>query len=289
MPVALLILVALITCYVSWASGIFEDTKGDGGILEVAKRASLTSVSGRTSQGGSRSFSQDLAQAQIAQAPSPMLFGSGAGDQEGGYLNASAPMAAAAGQSAALDGRWQVDMGNGNWKDFDEAQQRDFNTALVNGLPKVDFTLMSQRYELVFAEQVQRNLRSGKTRRVRCTATLGTGGAEPQAGPPPDAGAPATEVAVAAVPGLQWQVQMDSGNWVDMSASDNSKINDAHAKGAACAYFHNRGQDYELNFVAGTQRNTKTGKERPVRSKPTATGPPRMPGGDIGGASSEVF
>lgn len=254
-PIALLFVLAIVNGYVFWQSGVFEDTKGDGGLIEQAKRASLTSVSGRNSQGGTRRLSRDLEEAQTRTGlPAPVPIG----------LGTQVTPVRSAEPVPAGSGRWQVDMGGGDWKDFEEAHQRDFTTASTNGLPKVEFTLNHQRYELVFAEEVQRNLRSGKTRRVRCF-----GG---DVNPAPSE-MPATTVA-ATPGGLEWQVQMDSGNWIDMEAAINDKINDATRRGASCAYFHSHKQDYELNFAAGTQRNTKTNKERPVRAKPSTGRPP---------------
>lgn len=302
-PISVLIVVALIEAFVVWQSGLWAEHSKDGGIVDQAVRASFTSRTGSRdmsaepsgrSAGGSQNI-QDLIRTQSAQSnqggvPVPVTLGLGASSDN--LVNPGASL-----------GRWQVDM-DGTWKDFDEAQQRDFGTAMVNGLDKVVFSLFSQRYELVFSEMVQRNIRTGKTRPVRCY--------DPSSPPPPPpppaqvaavlsaapkaAPVPAATVhssmgsSVTATSGLSWQVQMDSGRWIDMDAPTNAKINDAHGKRAACAYFSLKGQNYELNFAAGTQRNTRTNQERPVRSKPGASSAPpeqRMPGGDSGAVNPE--
>jgi len=182
-------------------------------------------------------------------------------------------------------GTWQVEMDHG-WVNFEQAQQSAFSTGLLHDLPKVEFTVAHQRYELVIASQVQRNIRTGKERNVRCAMP---GDSQAPSGRPvanPQAAAPARTPGPSAFdsPADEWQVQMDSGKWHDMDAVTNTIINDASSRGDASVFFRTHGQDIELNFAARTQKNTKTNKERPVRMKPkgasTSPGGHPMPAGD---------
>jgi hypothetical protein len=160
---------------------------------------------------------------------------------------------------------------DGHWKDFDEAQQRAFSTAIIHGLDKVEFSVAHQRYEIVFADNVQRNMRTGKTRQVRCIPNESVPSEtadEPRVAIAKSAPVRTSSKGPAESPGAEWQVQMNSGQWIDMEAVTNTIINDAKSRGDASVFFRTHGQDIELIFNTMTQKNTKTGKERPVRQKP---------------------
>jgi len=205
------------------------------------------------------------------------------------------PAAAASSDVAGL-GKWQVEMETGNWVDFDAALQKAFSTALTHGLESVPFTVSHQRYDLVFADSVQRNSRTGKERRVRCVSADAAADAarasllapspparQPAGGPGTRAPAATTSATAAFSSSMtEWQVQMDSGKWIDFDAVSNAIVNDALGRADAAAYFRSYNQDYELSFAAGTQKNVKTGKERPVRTKRAGFGDsaPPMPLGD---------
>lgn len=312
LPFGLMALFGACTIFSLFASGaVAEDAaKGDSSMAEHFKRASsigatrgisgsdvgMSSSAGSTAYGGGT-----LGGSASGTAPTTVGY---AFDQENaaqGLIRPQVhPPSSAAAPAAPADpsfGRWQVQMDHGNWVDFAEEQQGAFTNGMLQGFDKVEFTLHKQRYELVFAsgdvEAVQRNLRTGKERRVRCNVGGDApAGAAPDAAPvvqavmvPPPAavavtvGAPAT-----ASTDDEWQVQMDDGRWIDMIPMSNTIINDAKRRGAASATFRSHGQDLQLTFADRTQRNIKTGKERQVRVKPrdgaAPGGAPPMPGGD---------
>jgi len=295
LPIGLLILVAVCTCAVAHFSGMLKEdaAMGDQSVVAGIQRLSTTSLSGR---GGSRDdlgqslprsgsqLSRDLQGGRSGMPIQPSTFGQQAA---GVGVGARAPSL-----RAPDFGRWQCAMDHGNWIDFAEEQQSDFNKALLHGLDKVEFTVAKQRYELIFgtagSDAVQRNIRSGKERRVRCFK----GGdssppparqlSPPVAAPkvvaaPPARGGSFGSGGGSAFPRAEWQVQMDSGRWIDMDAVSNTIINDAKSRGSPNALFRTHGQDLELTFATSMQKNTKTGKERPIRMKP---------GGDAFGAAS---
>lgn len=292
LPFSIMVVFAVGTCITVVSSGMLQEDKekGDAGVVASVLRASTQSMGGR--KGSRDDLGQDMSRASSGMSLEPNTYGQGQSffaETQAASLGVSMPQAAARGASApqisgpAVDiGRWQVSMDAGSWVDFEEAQQRAFSTALMHGLDKVEYTVAHQRYELIFASQVQRNIRTGKERPVRCV----TGDEPPSSAPapkaepqPPPRAAPPSSASAFTSPGPEWQVQMDSGKWIDMDAVTNTIINDANSRGDESVFFRTHGQDIELTFASGTQRNTKTGKERPVRQKPRV-------GGGPGGATS---
>lgn len=277
LPFSLMVLFAIFTCASVHMSGMLKEDrdKGDQGVVGQMMRASTQSISGRPSQSSGTDLTRSISQNSGINAPAAVPLGAGYGDMHTAALGLSLPATAIRGASVPSTGPppnigiWQVDMDHGRWKDFDEAQQRAFSTAVVHGLDKVEFTLAHQRYELVFAEEVQRNLRTSKTRRIRCATPAEAAQA---AAAPPAAAAAAVPRAVPVSGDLErgsgWQVQMDSGKWVDMEGVVNTIINDAKSRGDASVFFRTHGHDIELSFEGMIQRNTKTNKERPIREKP---------------------
>jgi len=287
-------------------------------------RASTQSLSQRKEPGVGSTDSLEAGSVRMIPAavlqPAPATFGQMQAPSGSGLLNpaagpvrvvsdfsvsAGSPPPGGANPGADI-GKWQVCMDHDNWVDFEGPQQSAFSTGLLHGLEKVEFTVAHQRYELVFADGVQRNVRSGKSRRVRCvgpgqSAAAATNEPAPavakaKAAPPatpPAAAPPAPSAAI-----VEWQVQMDTGNWIDMDGVSNAVINDAKERGDASAFFRSHNQDYELSFTAGTQKNVKTNKERPIRLKRNAGGaaaggavggaPPPLPAGDSANPADET-
>lgn len=163
------------------------------------------------------------------------------------------PLAGAAG-----DGRWEVEMDRDKWVPFDEAEQRLFATARANGLPSVEFSGRGFRYALDFTKMVQRNVATGKERPVRFMPADGGSMTPPPPSSPPEP-----------MPGGEaWQVQMETGGWIDFEGEALFAIQQARANSEPVASFHIRGQHYQVRFDEGVQRNLKTSKQRAVRPKP---------------------
>jgi len=306
LPLLLTMAFGAFTCVSVFSSGMLADdmAKGDASVVGMMQRASTQSISG---QGGGSSASLGAPPrgppARIVGAP--VDAGAAVGFRVASAQDYNPAQSA---PSSSDFGTWQVEMESGHWVDFDQGQQQTFTTAVAHGLAKSEFNVKGQRYELDFGAMVQRNHRTSKERKVRCKqpgqsdepplapprgvppfsggGQIGTfQGVPPSRAPPP---ARVVESTPSSSPGAEWQVQMDSGNWIDMDAVSCQIVNDALGRGDAAAFFRSHGQDYELNFTAGTQKNKKTSKERPVRTKrtgaPTKTPMPQgdenPPGGD---------
>mmetsp|Transcript_148705 Transcript_148705/g.277151 ORF Transcript_148705/g.277151 Transcript_148705/m.277151 type:complete len:352 (+) Transcript_148705:40-1095(+) len=77
--------------------------------------------------------------------------------------------------------------------------------------------------------------------------------------------------------GNRWQVEMESGKWVDFDENEQRLFATAKANGLKSVEFSGRGFRYMLDFENFVQRNVTTGKERPVRFL-SADGPVDGPG-----------
>lgn len=284
------------TCVSVFSSGMLAEdmAKGDGSVVGMMQRASTQSISG----GGGSGLNLGATNTGGSSNPPARIVGAAVGAPDAGVGFRVASAQDYNPEPSDAFGRWQVEMESGHWVDFDEGQQQTFTTALAHGLAKSEFNVKGQRYELDFGAMVQRNHRTSKERKVRCKQPGESDEPHPKgptvggkplfAGSPGDwdaalkgsAATPANPTSSSS-PGAEWQVQMDSGNWIDMDAVSCQIVNDALGRGDAAAFFRSHNQDYELNFTAGTQKNKKTGKERPVRTK--RTGAPTktpMPQGD---------
>eukprot|EP00930_Biecheleria_cincta_P018428 TRINITY_DN14360_c0_g1_i3.p1 TRINITY_DN14360_c0_g1~~TRINITY_DN14360_c0_g1_i3.p1 ORF type:complete len:251 (+),score=73.01 TRINITY_DN14360_c0_g1_i3:57-809(+) len=66
------------------------------------------------------------------------------------------------------------------------------------------------------------------------------------------------------MPAEHFQIKL-SGNWKDYQGNEDKILKRAYLAGFPNAKYKLRGQQYEVDFAAGTQKNVKTGKAREIR------------------------
>lgn len=146
--------------------------------------------------------------------------------------------------------KWQVQMNDGgDWTDMAAEQQLALRTAVSKGETVLHFRARGFPYEIDLKEMTQTNLKSGTSRKIQevSVTSFGEGGAE-ESKP------------------YKWQVSNGKGGWWDFPPEVDTVVKDAKAAGLTVVTCVIRGQPYEVDLNKMTQKNTKTGTKREIRT-----------------------